>query len=92
MIGILAGLAIAGFLIYDGIASVVKHKYCLVMSDDFSSGFNTSVWTKEQEVGGYGYVIAYCFMRCISDESLETASSNRLPALMKTFSSKTESS
>jgi len=56
MIGLLAGLAIAGFLIYDGISTVVHHKYTLVLSDDFSNGLDASIWTKEAEVGGFGYV------------------------------------
>lgn len=54
LVGLAIGFAIAGFLIYDGVASVVHHKYCPVMSDDFSSGFNTDIWTKESEVGGFG--------------------------------------
>ena len=54
LIGLLLGLGIAGFLVYDGIRSVVHHKYCLIMSDDFSGGFNTNIWTKEAEVGGFG--------------------------------------
>lgn len=53
LIGLAIGFAIAGFLIYDGISSVVHHKYCPVMSDDFST-FNTDIWTKESEVGGFG--------------------------------------
>ena len=54
IVGIFIGLAISGFLIYDGIKSVVKHNYCLVLSDDFSDGLNTDVWTKEVQVGGFG--------------------------------------
>lgn len=54
LIGLALGFAIAGFLVYDGISSVVHHKYCPVMSDDFSSGLNTKIWTKEAEVGGFG--------------------------------------
>ncbi|KAK4550770.1 hypothetical protein LTR36_000349 [Oleoguttula mirabilis] len=54
VIGILIGLALSGLLIYDGLASVSKHKYCPVLTEDFSSGFNSAVWTKEVEVGGYG--------------------------------------
>ena len=57
LIGLGLGVAIAGFLVFDGMSSVVKHKYCPVMSDDFSGGFNTDIWMKEQEVGGFGYVI-----------------------------------
>jgi hypothetical protein len=54
LIGLLLGFAIAGFLVYDGISSVVHHKYCLVLSDDFSGGLDTNIWTKEVEVGGFG--------------------------------------
>lgn len=58
IVGIIIGLGIAGFLIYDGIKSVTHHKYCPVMSDDFSSGtLNTEIWTQEAEVGGFGYVM-----------------------------------
>lgn len=54
LVGLALGFAIAGFLVYDGISSVVHHKYCPVMSDDFSNGLNTAIWTKEAEVGGFG--------------------------------------
>ncbi len=54
LIGLLVGLGIAGFLVYDGISSVVHHKYCPVLSEDFSGGLNTDIWTKEAEVGGFG--------------------------------------
>lgn len=55
-IGILIGLAVSGFLVWDGIHSVVKHKYCSVLVDDFSQGLNTNTWTHEIQVGGFGYV------------------------------------
>lgn len=54
LIGLALGFGVAGFLIYDGLSSVVHHKYCPVMSDDFSQGLNTNIWTKEAEVGGFG--------------------------------------
>ena len=54
LIGLALGFGIAGFLIYDGLKSVVHHKYCQILSDDFSGGLDSSVWTKESEVGGYG--------------------------------------
>ena len=54
LIGILFGLGIAGVLVWDGLQGVIVHKYCLLYDDDFSSGFNTQVWTKEAEVGGFG--------------------------------------
>lgn len=54
LIGLLLGFGVAGFLIYDGLSSVVHHKYCPVLYDDFSGGFNHDVWTQEAEVGGFG--------------------------------------
>lgn len=54
LLGILVGLLISGVLIWDGLRSVVTHKYCLVMSDDFSGGFRSDYWTKEVQVGGFG--------------------------------------
>ncbi|KAL3418797.1 glucan -beta-glucosidase [Phlyctema vagabunda] len=54
LIGLLLGFGIAGFLVYDGLSTVVHHKYCPIMSDDFSGGLNTDIWTKEAEVGGFG--------------------------------------
>ncbi|KAG0651698.1 Beta-1 [Hyphodiscus hymeniophilus] len=54
LIGLLLGFGIAGFLVYDGISTVVHHKYCQIMSDDFSGGLNTDIWTQEAEVGGFG--------------------------------------
>lgn len=55
ILGIIIGLGVSGFLIWDGIRSVVKHNYCLVLSEDFSGGgLDESVWTKEVQVGGFG--------------------------------------
>jgi len=54
IIGIVIGLGISGFLVWDGIRSVVKHKYCLVLDDNFSQGLREDIWTKEVEVGGFG--------------------------------------
>jgi hypothetical protein len=51
--GLFIGLCITGVLVWDGVRSVAQHKYCEVLSDDFSS-WNSNVWTKEVEVGGYG--------------------------------------
>jgi hypothetical protein len=53
VLGIVLGLAISGFLVWDGIHSVVRHKYCIVLEDNFDN-FNTDVWTKEVQVGGFG--------------------------------------
>ena len=54
LIGLALGFAIAGFLVYDGISSVIHHKYCPVLDEDWSGGLNSAVWTKEAEVGGFG--------------------------------------
>ena len=55
IIGIVIGFALAVFLIYDGLQTVVNHTYCSVLDEDWSEGFNDKVWTKEVEVGGFGY-------------------------------------
>jgi beta-glucanase (GH16 family) len=54
LVGLLIGLGLAGFLVWDGLRSVITHTYCPVYSDDFSNGFNDKVWTKRAEVGGFG--------------------------------------
>ncbi|KAI4127134.1 MAG: hypothetical protein LQ347_004730 [Umbilicaria vellea] len=54
LIGLALGFAFAGFLVYDGLKTVVNHVYCPVLDEDFSGGFNTRIWTKEAEVGGFG--------------------------------------
>ena len=54
VIGILLGLAVSGFIIWEGLQTVQQHVYCSVLQDDFSRGLNTKVWTKEVEVGGFG--------------------------------------
>ncbi|KAE8450268.1 hypothetical protein EG329_006696 [Mollisiaceae sp. DMI_Dod_QoI] len=54
LIGLALGFGIAGFLIYDGLSSVVHHKYCPVLDEDFSGGLNSAIWTQEAEVGGFG--------------------------------------
>lgn len=56
LIGVLIGLGISGFLVWDGIRSVVKHKYCLVLDEDWSQGIRESVWQHEIQLGGFGYV------------------------------------
>jgi hypothetical protein len=54
IIGIVVGLVGAGFLVYNGLQSVVNHEYCLILDEDFSTGFNEKIWTREAEVGGFG--------------------------------------
>jgi hypothetical protein len=54
LIGIFIGLGISGFLVWDGIRSVVKHKYCLVLDEDWTQGIRDSVWQHEVQLGGFG--------------------------------------
>ena len=54
LIGLFLGFCIAGLLVWDGMRSVVNHKYCLVLDEDWSQGFNDKVWMREAEVGGFG--------------------------------------
>jgi len=54
IIGIIIGLGISGFLVWDGIRSVVKHNYCLVLEENWANGFNDKVWKKEVQVNGFG--------------------------------------
>ncbi|OAA52288.1 glucan 1,3-beta-glucosidase [Beauveria brongniartii RCEF 3172] len=54
IIGILIGLGISGFLVWDGLRSVVHHKYCPLIDDSFDNGLDTGVWTKEVQLGGFG--------------------------------------
>ncbi|WPG97900.1 Beta-1,3-glucan-binding protein [Acrodontium crateriforme] len=55
LIGIFLGLALSGFLVYEGLQTVTNHVYCPVLNEDFSSGgLDSKVWTKEVEVGGFG--------------------------------------
>jgi beta-glucanase (GH16 family) len=54
LIGLFIGLAISGFLIYDGLRTVVNHEYCPVLDENFSGGLDSNTWLKEAEVGGFG--------------------------------------
>jgi hypothetical protein len=55
LFGVLVGLAIAGLLIWDGLRTVVNHQYCEVLNENFTS-WNSNIWSKEVELGGFGYV------------------------------------
>ena len=55
LIGMFIGLCVSGVLIWDGMRTVVNHNYCLVLDEKWDNGFNDKVWTKEAEVGGFGY-------------------------------------
>lgn len=54
ILGIFIGLGVSGVLIWDGLRSVVTHKYCPVLQEDWSGGLNKNVWTQEVQVGGFG--------------------------------------
>ena len=54
LLGILVGLGVAGFLVWDGVRSVVRHQYCEVLIEDFSKGLRDDIWMKEVELGGFG--------------------------------------
>lgn len=56
IIGLIAGVVIAIVIVWDGLQSVTNYNYCSIYEEDFSNGLDMSVWTKEVEVGGYGYV------------------------------------
>jgi len=60
--GLILGITITGLLIYLKIGGTKTYKFCPVLSDGFSSGeLNSKVWTKEVEVGGYGYIHSILF-------------------------------
>lgn len=54
IIGMVLGFCLAGFLVYDGLKSIVAHQYNLVLDEDWSKGLNTAVWQQESNVGGFG--------------------------------------
>ncbi|KAH6721567.1 glycosyl hydrolase [Leptodontidium sp. MPI-SDFR-AT-0119] len=49
----LLGLAISGYICYSKAKSVVKHDFCLIMDDSFST-INPAFWSHEIQTGGYG--------------------------------------
>ncbi|THV51465.1 hypothetical protein BGAL_0110g00240 [Botrytis galanthina] len=53
--GLLLGLGLTGLIIYLKLSEITHHKYCPVLSEDFSSGaLDPKIWTTEVQVGGYG--------------------------------------
>lgn len=54
LVGLFLGLAVSGFLIWDGLRTVVNHTYCQILDEDFSRGLDPAIWLKEAEVGGFG--------------------------------------
>lgn len=56
LIGLIAGFMVSGYLVYSAMGGPPL-KYCPVLDEDFSSGaLNPRIWTKEVEVGGFGFV------------------------------------
>jgi hypothetical protein len=56
LMGLIAGFIVSGYMIYSAIGGPPL-KYCPVLDEDFSSGeLNPRIWTKEVEVGGFGFV------------------------------------
>lgn len=56
MCGFFLGLMAIAVMAWDGWVGVPKHVYCPVFVDDFSGGFNSTIWSKEIQTGGYKYV------------------------------------
>ncbi|XMA09604.1 hypothetical protein WAI453_002395 [Rhynchosporium graminicola] len=55
--GFACGLALMAVMIYLGVDSVPRHKYCLIMEDEFEGPtLNTSIWDFEVQIGGFGRV------------------------------------
>lgn len=55
LIGIFIGLVLSALLIWLGLKERPNYRYCTVLDEKFDT-WNDEVWTKEVEVGGYGYV------------------------------------
>lgn len=54
LIGLIVGLCVAAFIIWDGLRSVINHKYCTVLEEDWSQGFRSDMWQAEIKAGGFG--------------------------------------
>ena len=54
LLGIFIGFFLTGLMVWDGLRTNTLPEFCEVLNEDFSSGFNEKIWTKEAEVGGYG--------------------------------------
>lgn len=57
LIGILLGFGLAGFLVYEGLSTVTNYNYCTVLDENWSNGIDPTIWTQEQQTGGFGYVL-----------------------------------
>ena len=79
LIGLALGFAFAGFLVYDGLKTVINHEYCPVLDEDFSGGLDPKIWTKEAEVGGFGCVEYNTDTGVFADQAAAMANLNRPP-------------
>ncbi|GJN91658.1 hypothetical protein Rhopal_004681-T1 [Rhodotorula paludigena] len=48
------GILAVGAMIATAILSIPKHKYCLVLDEQFDGPLDTSIWQHEIQVGGFG--------------------------------------
>ena len=53
-IGMLLGLIAGGYLIYQGYQSVPKHKFCMILDEQWANGIDSDTWTREVNLGGFG--------------------------------------
>lgn len=61
LIGLGLGFMVVAIMIWDGFRVIGRHKYCEIYHDNFTT-LNKNVWTKEVELGGYGYVASnHCY-------------------------------
>ena len=51
--GFAIGLLAAAGLVVQGLLSIEHHKYSLILDEQWKS-FNTDIWTKESNIGGFG--------------------------------------
>lgn len=88
--GLLLGMMLSGLLIYDGLQTVSKHTYCPVLLESFGSrNLDPEVWTKEVEVGGFGYASHILLLDGGTQNFLVMASLTRPLLQMRTPSSGT---
>lgn len=56
IVGIVIGVIAAGVIVWDGLTTVTNYNYCSILDEDFTNGLDSTIWSKEVEVGGYGFV------------------------------------
>ena len=57
LIGLAIGFILAVYLVVSGLFTVQHHNYTLVLDENWSQ-FDTKIWTKESNVGGFGYAFS----------------------------------